>query len=63
MIFFPSETTRKFRNLICDNYELILCDHVLEELRLVVDRTKKTLFQLGIRVFFFGALVNIYNRD
>ncbi len=38
MIFFPSETTRKFRNLICDNYELILCDYVLEELRLVVDR-------------------------
>ena len=38
MIFFPSDATRRFRNIICDNYELILCDYVLEELRLVVDR-------------------------
>ena len=38
MIFFPSEQTRKFRQIICECNEIILCDYVLEELRLVVDR-------------------------
>ncbi|MCR5796998.1 MAG: putative toxin-antitoxin system toxin component, PIN family [Eubacterium sp.] len=38
MIFFPSNSTRKFRNKICDGYEIILCDYVLEELRLVTER-------------------------
>ncbi|MBR5368684.1 MAG: putative toxin-antitoxin system toxin component, PIN family [Lachnospiraceae bacterium] len=38
MIFFPSDKTREFRNKICDGYQIVLCDYVLEELRLVTER-------------------------
>ena len=38
MIFFPSGQTREFRNRISGFHELIICDYVLEELRIVVER-------------------------
>ena len=38
MIFFPSDNTRKFKDKICDGHELVLCDYVLEELRIVTER-------------------------
>ena len=38
MILFPSEQTKGFERYICNSQRLVLCDYVLEELRLVVDR-------------------------
>ncbi len=38
VIFFPSDSTRRFITDICYNHEIVLCDYVLEELRLVVER-------------------------
>lgn len=38
MIFFPSQATAAFRKVICKNHTIILCDYVLEELRLVTQR-------------------------
>ena len=37
-IFFPSDQTHQFLRAVCGNHELVLCDYVLEELRLVVAR-------------------------
>lgn len=38
MIFFPSDQTRKFAKQLTDNHQIIVCDYVIEELRLVTDR-------------------------
>lgn len=38
MIFFPSENTRAFACNISENHHIILCDYVIEELRLVTER-------------------------
>ena len=38
MIFFPSEQTYRLKQMICTDNELVLCDYVLEELRMVVER-------------------------
>lgn len=38
MIFFPSDQTRKFAKKLTDNHQIIVCDYVIEELRLVTDR-------------------------
>ncbi len=37
-IFFPSEQTRTFIKDICINHHIVLCDYVIDELRLVVER-------------------------
>lgn len=38
VIFFPSHMTTAFIKSICENHTVILCDYVLEELRLVTVR-------------------------
>jgi len=38
MIFFPSIQTRKLAKRLADNHQIIVCDYVIEELRLVTDR-------------------------
>ena len=37
-IFFPSAQTHKLIRTLSDNHSIVLCDYVIEELRLVVDR-------------------------
>lgn len=37
-IFFPSAQTRQLIDIISRNHSIILCDYVIEELRLVVKR-------------------------
>lgn len=37
-IFFPSAQTRRFINDICAKHSLVICDYVIAELRLVVER-------------------------
>ena len=37
-VFFPSTQTRKLIRALSNNHRIILCDYVLEELRLVVER-------------------------
>lgn len=38
MIFFPSPQTRELAKKLTDNHQIIVCDYVIEELRLVTDR-------------------------
>ena len=38
MIFFSSEQTRKFAKRLTENHQIVVCDYVIEELRLVTDR-------------------------
>ncbi len=50
-IFFPSDQTRQFIRTISGDHEIILCDYVLEELRLVVKR-KFPAKQAALEQFF-----------
>ena len=38
MIFFPSAQTRELAKKLTDNHQIVVCDYVIEELRLVTDR-------------------------
>ncbi len=38
MIFFPSTQTREMAKRLTDNHQIVICDYVIEELRLVTDR-------------------------
>ena len=38
MIFFPSSQTRELAKRLTDSHQIVVCDYVIEELRLVVDR-------------------------
>lgn len=38
MIFFPSNQTRELARRLTDKHQIIVCDYVIEELRLVVER-------------------------
>ena len=38
MIFFPSGQTRELAKRLTDEHQIVVCDYVIEELRLVVDR-------------------------
>ena len=38
MIFFPSSQTRELAKRLTDEHQIIVCDYVIEELRLVVKR-------------------------
>ena len=37
MIFFPSGQTRELAKRLTDEHQIVVCDYVIEELRLVVD--------------------------
>lgn len=41
MIFFPSAQTRELARRLTENYQIIVCDYVIEELRLVTERKFK----------------------
>lgn len=38
MIFYPSAQTRGLAKRLADSYQIVVCDYVIEELRLVTDR-------------------------
>ena len=38
MIFFPSMQTREFADKLAETHHIVVCDYVIEELRLVVER-------------------------
>lgn len=38
MIFFPSTQTRELAKKLTDSHQIIVCDYVVEELRIVTDR-------------------------
>lgn len=38
MIFFPSDQTRKLAERLAEKYQIVVCDYVIEELRLVTER-------------------------
>lgn len=38
MIFFPSAQTREFADRLTKKHQIVVCDYVVEELRLVTDR-------------------------
>lgn len=37
MIFFPSNQTRELAEKLTERHQIIVCDYVVEELRLVTD--------------------------
>ena len=44
MLFFPSDQTRELAKRLTDSHQIVICDYVIEELRLVTERkfpTKK----------------------
>lgn len=38
MIFFPSAQTRELARRLADSHQIVVCDYVVEELRLVTER-------------------------
>ena len=38
MIFFPSAQTRELARRLTESYQIVVCDYVIEELRLVMER-------------------------
>lgn len=38
MIFFPSRQTRELAKRLTDNHQIVVCDYVIAELRLVTER-------------------------
>lgn len=38
MIFFPSNATRNFARVLSEKHRIVICDYVVEELRLVTER-------------------------
>lgn len=38
MLFFPSTQTRELAKKLTDNHQIVVCDYVIEELRLVTER-------------------------
>lgn len=38
MIFFPSKQTRELARRLTDGHQIVICDYVVEELRLVTER-------------------------
>lgn len=38
MIFFPSAQTRELARRLAESHEIVVCDYVIEELRLVTER-------------------------
>lgn len=38
MIFFPSNQTRELARRLTEAHQIVVCDYVIEELRLVVER-------------------------
>ena len=38
MIFFPSNQTRELARRLTNGHQIVICDYVIEELRLVVER-------------------------
>lgn len=38
MIFFPTDKTNLFKKILVNNHSIVLCDYVIEELRMVVQR-------------------------
>lgn len=38
MIFFPSNQTRELAKRLTDEHQIVVCDYVIEELRLVVEK-------------------------
>lgn len=56
MIFFPSAQTRELAKRLTGNYQIVVCDYVIEELRLVTDRKfsakRKSLDQFFLELPF-----------
>ena len=38
MLFFPSDQTRELAKRLTDSHQIVICDYVIEELRLVTER-------------------------
>lgn len=38
MIFFPSAQTRELARKLAESHQIVVCDYVIEELRLVTER-------------------------
>ena len=51
MIFFPSAQTRELAKKLTDSHQIVVCDYVIEELRLVTDLKFPAKRRLLVRFF------------
>lgn len=51
MIFFPSTQTRELAKRLANSHQIVVCDYVIEELRLVIDRKFPTKTKFLDRFF------------
>ena len=58
MIFFPSTQTRELAKKLTNNHQIVVCDYVIEELRLVTDR-KFPAKRRFLDRFFYGAAFRV----
>ena len=61
-IFFPSIQTRTLVSQIVTDHELVLCDYVLEELRIVVER-KFSARRKALEIFLSSLKFELLNTD
>lgn len=61
-IFFPSIQTRTLVSQIVTDHELVLCDYVLEELRIVVER-KFSARRKALEIFLSSLKFELINTD
>ena len=51
LIFFPSVQTRELARKLTESYQIVVCDYVIEELRLVTERKFLTKWKFLVRFF------------
>ena len=57
MIFFPSEQTRELARRLTESHQIVVCDYVIEELRLVTER-KFSAKRKYLDRFFWSCRLN-----
>ena len=60
MIFFPSNQTRELARRLTEAHQIVVCDYVIEELRLVVERKFPAKRKFLDRFFLFLLFELVY---
>ena len=63
MIFFPSAETRELAKRLTDSHEIVICDYVVEELRLVTERKFPTKRKFLDRFFLELPFELVYTPE
>lgn len=63
MIFFPSEQTRELAMRLTESHQIVVCDYVIEELRLVTERKFPTKRKFLDRLFMELPFELVYTPE